>query len=140
MSEDPESKTEEPTAQKLSKAREKGDVSKTPDLASFATLAAASAVIVFAGGWLSQNLANALVPFLSRPHAMALDGAATVGGGYHPGVASPPGDEQLIFGVHVAKQPLAFHLTLHRYFDDDAYAAATGGELDWLNLSFERRF
>ena len=26
------------------------------------------------------------------------------------------------------------------YFDDDVYAAATGGELDWVNFSFERRF
>jgi hypothetical protein len=31
-------------------------------------------------------------------------------------------------------------LTLHRYFDDDVYAAATGGELEWVNFSFERRF
>nr|MBP6546247.1 EscU/YscU/HrcU family type III secretion system export apparatus switch protein [Phenylobacterium sp.] len=31
---DPESKTEEPTAGKLSKAREQGDVPKTPDLAT----------------------------------------------------------------------------------------------------------
>jgi hypothetical protein len=70
----------------------------------------------------------------------ALDGAETVDGGYHPGVVSAPGDEQLIFGIHIARLPLAFHLTVHRYFDDELYAAATGGELDWVNFSFERRF
>lgn len=47
---------------------------------------------------------------------------------------------RVIFGIHVAKLPLAFHLTLHRYFDDEDYAAATGGELNWVKVSFERRF
>lgn len=90
MSEDPESKTEEPTGQKLAKAREKGDVPKTQDLASFATLAASSAVIIFGGGWLSQRLGNALVPFLSRPHAMALDGASAVDLARYVGAAAAP--------------------------------------------------
>ena len=75
MSEDPESKTEEPTQHKLDKAKEKGDVAKTQDLGSFGALAGSAAVLVFAGGWLSQHLANALVPFLSQPEQMALDGA-----------------------------------------------------------------
>jgi flagellar biosynthetic protein FlhB len=98
MSDDPESKTEQPTSQKLDKAREKGDVPKTQDLGSFATLAGASAVLVFSGGWLSQILANALVPFLARPHAMALDGHAVIEMARHVGMAAGP----LLLGVLIA--------------------------------------
>lgn len=76
MSEGPdrESKTEEATPQKLEKAREKGDVPKTMDLAQFATLAAVSGVVLLAGGWMTRNLAAQLVPFIQRPDAMTLDG------------------------------------------------------------------
>ena len=42
---DAASKTEEATPQKLAKAREKGDVAKTPDLAMLASFAGAAAVI-----------------------------------------------------------------------------------------------
>ena len=76
MSEAPEkdSKTEEATPQKLEKAREKGDIPKTMDLAHFATLAAVSGVVLMAGGWLSRNLAAQLLPFIARPDAMSLHG------------------------------------------------------------------
>lgn len=76
MSEAPEkdSKTEEATPQKLDKAREKGDIPKTMDAGQVATLAAVSAVVLMAGGWLSRNLAVQLMPFLSRPDAISLDG------------------------------------------------------------------
>ena len=50
-----------------------------------------------------------------------------------------PGDKQLIFGVHIAKIPLAFHLTYYRY-DDDSETSLIPSGLDWINLSFERRF
>ena len=50
-----------------------------------------------------------------------------------------PGDEQLIVGVHVAKLPLALHLTYYRYRDDEV-ADLIAAELDWVNFSFERRF
>jgi len=80
MSEAPErdSKTEEATPQKLQKAREKGDVPKTMDLASFATLASAATVVLMAGGWLSQNLANQLRPFIANPDAMSVHGQGGV--------------------------------------------------------------
>jgi len=80
MSEAPEkdSKTEEATPQKLDKAREKGDVPKTMDLAQVAVLAAVSGVVLTAGGMLSRNLAAQLTPFLSRPDAMTLDGQGGV--------------------------------------------------------------
>ena len=76
---DAASRTEEPTPRKLQQAREKGDVVKTMDLGSFASLAAAAGVIVAAGGWLARNLAAGLTPFFAHPDAMALkDGGAVM--------------------------------------------------------------
>jgi hypothetical protein len=63
----------------------------------------------------------------------------TKNGSWYRPLVSTPGDEQLAVGVHVARLPLAFHLTYYRYFDDEI-ARVTGSELDWVNLSFERRF
>ena len=76
MSEAPEreSKTEEATPRKLDEARKKGDGPKTMDLGSAATLSAASAVVLIAGGWLSPNMAAELRPFIARPETMSLDG------------------------------------------------------------------
>jgi flagellar biosynthetic protein FlhB len=80
MSEAPErdSKTEEATPQKLEKAREKGDGPKTMDLGSFATLAATSAVVLMAGGWMSRNLASQLLPFIAQPQLMSLEGSGGI--------------------------------------------------------------
>ena len=69
-----------------------------------------------------------------------LEGGATDNGGFHPGLESAPGDEQLLFGIHVTKVPLAFHVTYYRFLDKEHFSEATGGTLDWVNLSFERRF
>ena len=46
----------------------------------------------------------------------------------------------MILGVHIAKIPLAFHLTYYRYLDDYDTTLAIPSELDWVNFSFERRF
>ncbi|HET7608117.1 MAG TPA: lipid A deacylase LpxR family protein [Gammaproteobacteria bacterium] len=67
-------------------------------------------------------------------------GGETDNGGFHPAIESAPGDKQVLVGIHVARVPLAFHLTYYRFFGDDDFAARTGGELDWVNFSFERRF
>lgn len=66
------SKTEEPTPRKLEQAKQKGDVVKTQDLGALASFAAAATVIAICGGWLSQRMAYALLPFLSHPEAMSL--------------------------------------------------------------------
>lgn len=66
MAEDASARTEEPTARKLERAREQGDVAKTPDLASLLSLAAAAGVVAIAGGTLARNLAEGLVPFLAH--------------------------------------------------------------------------
>ncbi len=76
---DPESKTEEATPRKIDEARKKGDVAKTPDLASWLSLAAATGVILFSGGHFSITLAEALLPFIASPHEML--GALDSGGG-----------------------------------------------------------
>jgi hypothetical protein len=39
-----------------------------------------------------------------------------------------------------AKIPLAFHITYYRYLDGKDVRGALGPDLDWVNLSFERRF
>jgi flagellar biosynthetic protein FlhB len=63
---DPESKTEEPSAKKLSDARAKGDVVKSADIPQLASLTGAVSVILLAGGWLSRDLMAALYPFIAH--------------------------------------------------------------------------
>jgi flagellar biosynthetic protein FlhB len=74
MAEDAASKTEEPTPKKLDDARKKGDVAKTPDAAALASMAAAFGVLAIGGGWFMQNLAQKLLPFVSRPNEIDLSG------------------------------------------------------------------
>ncbi|HVS24824.1 MAG TPA: hypothetical protein VMU03_13945 [Gammaproteobacteria bacterium] len=42
--------------------------------------------------------------------------------------------------MHIAKLPLAFHVTYYRYFDDSEVTGVIHSALDWVNVSFERRF
>ncbi len=69
----------------------------------------------------------------------ATEGGMTENGEFYQPVVSTPGDKQVIFGVHAAKMPLAFHLTYYHYLDGGAIAAVPS-DLDWVNFSFERRF
>ena len=78
MAEEGASRTEEPTPRKLERAREQGDVAKTPDLASMLSLAAAASVVAIAGGTLARNLADGLVPFLANAGEISLQGGAGV--------------------------------------------------------------
>jgi flagellar biosynthesis protein FlhB len=70
---DAASKTEEPTSRRLDKAREQGEVVKTQDLATMASLSAAAAVVALAGGMLARNLGAALLPFIASPDSIALE-------------------------------------------------------------------
>jgi flagellar biosynthetic protein FlhB len=78
MPETPEngSKTEEATPRKLEEARRRGDVAKSADVNQSASMAAACAVLAGAGGLLSTNLVQALLPFIASPHELTaiLDG------------------------------------------------------------------
>jgi flagellar biosynthesis protein FlhB len=71
---DATSRTEEPTPRKLQQARERGEVVKTPDLASLASLSAVAAVVALGGGWLSRNLTETMTPFLANPDSMSFEG------------------------------------------------------------------
>jgi len=92
------SRTEEPTPRKLEQAREKGDVVKTTDLAPLASLVAAAMVVAIGGGWLSRNLAAALLPFVQRPESMTLSGGGGVEIARHAMLAAAP----LLLGVMLA--------------------------------------
>ncbi|WP_304168963.1 flagellar biosynthesis protein FlhB [Phenylobacterium aquaticum] len=78
MADDPEDKTEEPSARKLADARAKGDVPKTPDLPQLSSFMAAAAVIAVSGGAMSRNMAVALKPFLEHPEAFSVGGGGRV--------------------------------------------------------------
>lgn len=67
---DPESKTEDATPRKLEEARKKGDVAKSPDVASALSLAGAAAVILMSGGWFATSMAEQFLPFIAAPHTM----------------------------------------------------------------------
>ena len=67
---DPESKTEEATPQKLEEARKKGDVAKSADVAPALSLMGATAVIVMGGSYFATSIGEALLPFIAAPHQM----------------------------------------------------------------------
>ncbi len=104
MSEAPEreSKTEEATPRKLEEARKKGDGPKTMDLGSAATLSAASAVVLVAGGWLSRNMAAELRPFIARPETMSLDGGNGVEVARHALMAAAPAILMVMFAAAIS--------------------------------------
>ncbi len=78
MAEDPETQTEEPSDRKLSQAREQGDVVKSMDIPQVATLAAITATIAWAGGWMMQSIATSMLPFLAHPDQIDLSGHGTI--------------------------------------------------------------
>ena len=71
---DKDSRTEAPSARRLAEAREKGDVPKSPEVASTLALAAAALVMLGDGGALARGLADALLPFIAHPDAIDLSG------------------------------------------------------------------
>ncbi|RZJ96897.1 MAG: flagellar biosynthesis protein FlhB [Brevundimonas sp.] len=77
---DPDSKTEEATPRKLEQARAKGDVARSPDVSAALSLLGAVSVVLGAGGWFATSMAEDLLPFIARPHAMvgALESGAGV--------------------------------------------------------------
>ena len=77
---DPESKTEEATPRKLEDARNKGDVAKSMDVGSAASLMGAAAVVLGGGGFFATAMAEQLLPFIAAPHTMlgGLDAGAGV--------------------------------------------------------------
>jgi flagellar biosynthetic protein FlhB len=77
--EDGGSKTEEASPRKLEEARRQGDVAKSPDVASWASLAAVIGVIIALGQGLCVHLTDSLMPFIAHPDAFDLhDGGAVM--------------------------------------------------------------
>ncbi|MFA7645717.1 MAG: flagellar biosynthesis protein FlhB [Phenylobacterium sp.] len=72
------SRTEEPTPHKLQKAREKGDVVKSQDLAPLAALLAAAGVMAGLGGHLSRDLAIGLRGVVANAGTISLEGGGGV--------------------------------------------------------------
>jgi len=75
---DAATKTEEPTSRKLDRAREQGDVVKTQDLATLASLTAGAAVVALAGGMIARNLGSALLPFIANPGTINVEGSGAL--------------------------------------------------------------
>ncbi len=75
---DRESKTQEPTGRRLERARQEGQIVKSPEVAAFAALAAASAVLLTTGGAMARSIAAALLPFLAHPDAFDFSGQGGV--------------------------------------------------------------
>jgi flagellar biosynthetic protein FlhB len=76
---DSASKTEEPTRRRLEEARANGDIPKSADVASFATLASAGAVLVILGGLAARQMTERLLPFIARPDSIDLSGEGGIG-------------------------------------------------------------
>ncbi len=70
---DPSSRTEEPTSRRLEEARSRGEVAKSSDFAQWASFAGAAGAIAIAGGWMTRDLANRLLPFIAMPDAFDLE-------------------------------------------------------------------
>ncbi len=84
------SKTEEPTRRRLEDARKKGDIPKSPDVASFATLASAGTVVLVLGGLAARQMTERLLPFIARPDSIDLSGNGGVGVARAAAMAAEP--------------------------------------------------
>jgi len=85
------SKTEAPSQRRLTEARNQGDAPKSPDVSSFATLAAAGTVVLLSGGLAAQQMSTNLLPFLAHPDSIDLTGQGGVGVMHAAIMAAIPG-------------------------------------------------
>lgn len=68
MSEDKASKTEQPTAKRQREAREKGQISKSMEINTFAVLLSGLFVFFFAGSYMFSQLKDIMTHFLTNAH------------------------------------------------------------------------
>ena len=73
MSEDKDAKTEQPTAKRLSKARQDGNIPVSTEVKSTAMLLAALVVVGVIAPWVANNLTMFLRTFIEHPDSMHLD-------------------------------------------------------------------
>lgn len=75
---DQSSKTEAPTGRRIQQAREEGQTPKSPEVASFFTLATACGVVLLGGGTIARQVADRLMPFIAHPDAIDLSANGAV--------------------------------------------------------------
>ena len=73
MSEDKDAKTEQPTAKRLSKARQEGNIPVSTEVKSTAMLLAALVVVGVIAPWVANNLTMFMRTFIEHPDSMRLD-------------------------------------------------------------------
>src|SRR3954463_12582565 len=73
MSDDPETKTEEPTGQRLGQARAKGQVAQSREIGHTLMLSAMLVVVLMLGPMMTRDLMVVLRRFLELPHQMRLE-------------------------------------------------------------------
>ncbi|MDX2224857.1 MAG: flagellar biosynthesis protein FlhB [Rhodospirillaceae bacterium] len=80
MAEDKDSRTEEPTGRRLSKAQEDGDVPISREIGNVAMLLAALIVVGTMGPWVAGDILALARAFLERPHTMdvGVEGLTTI--------------------------------------------------------------
>ena len=71
--EDDSQKTEDPSDRKLSKAKEKGQVSTSQEVKSWAILLGGTAGLIIMAPFIGSNIRNTVLPFLEMPHAISTD-------------------------------------------------------------------
>jgi lipid A 3-O-deacylase len=64
------------------------------------------------------------------------EGGPTESGYNHPALRPYPLETAAIFGLHLVRAPVGFHLTYYSYFGGPDRASSS----DWVNFSFEYRF
>ncbi|MGE0597703.1 MAG: flagellar biosynthesis protein FlhB [Hyphomonadaceae bacterium] len=73
---DDDDRTEEPTARKLERAREKGDIIYTPEVGAALSLIAATAIVAFMSGPIMKQLGEGLIGFLAMPEQFSTEPAS----------------------------------------------------------------
>ena len=70
---DDSQRTEQPTQKRLRDAEEKGDVAQSPEIATWAVLAAATGFIAIWGGSTAAQLRSLMTSFLAEPHQLEVN-------------------------------------------------------------------
>ena len=125
--EDRSSKTEAPSGRRLDEARRKGDVPKSPDVASVMALTAAVAVLLFYGPTMARSMTGALLPFLDHPAEFDLSGQGAVDVLRMAGKAAMPG---LIVLIAAAAAGVAGNLIQHGFLFTPSKLMPSFGKLN----------
>lgn len=73
MADESDDKTEDPTGKRLSKAREEGNIAQTAEARILASMIAGIVLVGMLAPGMARDLKALLIPFIERPHTMALD-------------------------------------------------------------------